>query len=667
MSNSPTADDFLAMLRDLLLDLASASGLEAGLARILEAALTCPNIDCGGVYLLDGADALNLVSARGVDAAFAERVRSYSADSPQAAIVREGKIRCWNRAEIEGLGVPATADGPIRALAALPILLDGRPIGSFNLASRGADAIPAETLARCETLSALTTTTVVRAHARRELEQREALFRSMYEKAPLPYQSLDAAGNLLEVNEAWEKLFGYTRQEVLGRSIAEFLDESSHPTLAEEFPAFQQRGYVNGPEFVIHPRQGGPRQVMVNGRASYDEHGAFVRTHCLLSDITEQRRVDTQTRALLTEQRLILDNVVVGITIFRDRRFVSCNAQLEHQLGYGPGELAGRSAEIIHRDREHFEARGRRIYAALSGGANFAEEEQFRRKDGSLVWLHCSGRASDPERPAEEPSVWIFVDVGERKRAEEEVRKLNASLEQRVALRTAELTQANRELESFSYSVSHDLRAPLRAINGFARLLYENEYERLGEEARHMLERILHGSNRMGELIDDLLDYSRAARVSLAPRAVDLDHLARDVAAELGEAYPAARLEVAPLPVIKGDSILLRQVLENLVGNALKYSSKRERPLVEIGCRTEENMVEVFIRDNGAGFDMRYAGKLFGMFQRLHTEKEFPGTGVGLAICKRIVERHGGSLRAESAPEAGATFTLTLPVNPVQA
>ena len=662
MSTPPSADDFLAMLRDLLLDLARASGLEAGLARILDAALTCPAIDCGGVYLLDGTGALKLVSARGVDAAFADQVQSYPADSLQAAIVREGRNRSWGRAEIEVLGLPATADGPIRAFAALPILLDGRPIGSFNLASRGAEAIPAESLSRCETLSALTATAVVRAHARRELEQREALFRSLYEKAPLPYQSLDAAGNLLEVNEAWEKLFGYARQEVLGRGIAEFLDESSIPTLAEEFPAFRKRGYVRGPEFVIHPREGGPRQIAVNGRASYDEHGEFVRTHCLLTDVTEQRRADAETRALLTEQQLILDNVVVGIAIFRERRFVSCNAQLEHQLGYGPGELAGRSAEIIHRDSEHFEARGRRIYAALSGGANFAEEEQFRRKDGSLVWLHCSGRASDPDRPARDASVWIFVDVGERKRAEEEVRKLNASLEQRVAQRTAELTQANRELESFSYSVSHDLRAPLRAINGFARLLYENEYERLGEEARHMLERIQHGSNRMGELIDDLLDYSRAARVSLAPRAVDLDHLARDVAAELGEAYPAARFEVAPLPVIKGDSILLRQVLENLVGNALKYSSRRERPLIEIGCRAGNGAVEVFVKDNGAGFDMRYAGKLFGMFQRLHTDRDFPGTGVGLAICKRIVERHGGSIRAESAPEAGATFYFSLPL-----
>ena len=145
-------------------------------------------------------------------------------------------------------------------------------------------------------------------------------------------------------------------------------------------------------------------------------------------------------------------------------------------------------------------------------------------------------------------------------------------------------------------------------------------------------------------------------------RAVDLDHLARDVAAELGEAYPAARFEVAPLPVIKGDSILLRQVLENLVGNALKYSSRRERPLIEIGCRAGNGAVEVFVKDNGAGFDMRYAGKLFGMFQRLHTDRDFPGTGVGLAICKRIVERHGGSIRAESAPEAGATFYFSLPL-----
>ncbi len=662
-----TPDPFLRLLRDLHLDLARVAGLEQALARILTAALASGGADCCGIYLADAEGALDLVSAQGAEADFVGFVGRYEADSFQADLVRRGEPADWNAGNIVRLGLPATGRGPIRALIALPILLDSRSIGSFNLASRCQDRISNEEQARFEVLAALVTAAVVRSRARHELEQREALFRSLYQKVPLPYQSLDASGKLLEVNEAWEKLFGCAREEVLGRNIAEFLDESSLPTLSEEFPAFLKRGYVNGLEFIIHPRRGGPRQVAVNGRATYDEQGEFVRSHCLLSDVTEQRRADAQTLALLTEQRLILDNMVVGIALFRDRRFVSCNAQLEHLLGYASGELAGRSAEIIHRDHAHFVERGKRIYAALAGGSNYSEEEQFRRKDGSLVWLHCTGRASDPERPVEEHSVWIFIDIGERKQAEEVIRKLNATLEQRVAQRTAELTQANRELESFSYSVSHDLRAPLRAINGFARLLYENERERLGEDARHMLDRILHGSNRMGELIDDLLDYSRAGRVSLAPRAVDLGHLARDVAAELGETYPAARFELAPLPVIKGDSILLRQVLENLIGNALKYSARREAPQVEIGCAARSGAIEVYVRDNGAGFDMGYAGKLFGMFQRMHTDREFPGTGVGLAICKRIIERHGGTIRAEAAPEAGATFYFTLPVAADQA
>jgi PAS domain S-box-containing protein len=254
----------------------------------------------------------------------------------------------------------------------------------------------------------------------------------------------------------------------------------------------------------------------------------------------------------------------------------------------------------------------------------------------------------------------IFTDVSDRKRAEAEILRLNAELEQRVAERTTELQTSIRDLESFSYTVSHDLRAPLRAINGFASLLAEAEGERLTADGRGLLDRVVSNTRRMSQLIDDILEYSRVGRTRLAPARTDLHRLVEEVIGELRPAYPAAEIVLNPLPPARVDAAMMRQVFANLVGNALKFSSKCSAPRIEIGTRAAGAATEYYVRDNGAGFDMHYADKLFGMFQRMHGAMEFPGTGVGLAIVKRLIERHGGSIRAEAAPGQGAAFYFTL-------
>jgi len=241
-----------------------------------------------------------------------------------------------------------------------------------------------------------------------------------------------------------------------------------------------------------------------------------------------------------------------------------------------------------------------------------------------------------------------------------EIRAVNARLEQRVGERTAELERINKELESFAYSVSHDLQAPLRAITGFSRILLDDERAHLSEQGQDMLDRVIRNTDRMSELIENILAYSRAGRRPLEKSAVDLTGLARDVVAGLQHDYPDTRVKLDELPAAFGDPTMLEQIMQNLIGNAFKYSSKRTQPEIEIGARLENGRTVYFVRDNGAGFDMRYAEKLFGMFQRLHTEREFPGTGVGLAIVKRLVERHGGEIRAQAEPDKGAEFSFSL-------
>ncbi len=249
----------------------------------------------------------------------------------------------------------------------------------------------------------------------------------------------------------------------------------------------------------------------------------------------------------------------------------------------------------------------------------------------------------------------------ERARAEGQVKELAASLERRVSERTAELEAANRELESFGYSVSHDLRAPLRAIAGFAAILREDFGGELPAEALRLFQRIESNARHMGELIDDLLELSRAGRAALERHPVNMRSLVDSVLRDLQHERAAALVEIGELPAATGDATLLRHVWQNLIGNAFKFSARAEAPRVEIGGRRTGGKVEYYVRDNGAGFDPRYAEKLFGLFQRLHSPADFEGTGVGLAIVQRIVHRHGGEVSATGAPERGATFRFTLP------
>jgi light-regulated signal transduction histidine kinase (bacteriophytochrome) len=253
------------------------------------------------------------------------------------------------------------------------------------------------------------------------------------------------------------------------------------------------------------------------------------------------------------------------------------------------------------------------------------------------------------------------VEIG-RASAEAEVRELNLSLERRVRERTSELQAANSELESFSYSISHDLRAPVRAIAGFTGILRERHGNAISDEMQFLFGRIEQNASRMGELIDDLLEFSRTGRAELTRQTLDMRAIVDTVVAGLPQDSVArVAFDVGSLPDCIGDGSMLRQVWENLIGNAVKFSAHVTTPRVQIGGARVPGAVEYYVRDNGAGFDMEYASKLFGVFERLHAASEFEGTGVGLALVRRVVQRHGGKVSAEGAIDKGATFRFSLP------
>jgi light-regulated signal transduction histidine kinase (bacteriophytochrome) len=253
-------------------------------------------------------------------------------------------------------------------------------------------------------------------------------------------------------------------------------------------------------------------------------------------------------------------------------------------------------------------------------------------------------------------------EIEERHKAESQIAEWNEKLEARVRERTAQLERANHEMESFSYTVSHDLRAPLRAVDGYSRLLEEDHADALDEDARRLLSVVRDEARRMGVLIDDLLNFSRLSRHMLRPSPLDLGAMADAIVGDLQRAQPerTIELETAPLPEAVADAATMRQVLMNLLSNAVKYAKREGAIRIQLGGRREGDMNAYWVRDEGVGFDMRYVDKIFGVFQRLHGD-EFEGTGVGLAIVDRIVAKHGGTVRAEGAPGRGACFHFTLP------
>jgi signal transduction histidine kinase len=254
----------------------------------------------------------------------------------------------------------------------------------------------------------------------------------------------------------------------------------------------------------------------------------------------------------------------------------------------------------------------------------------------------------------------LHLEVAQRKQREDEIRKLN----QELAKHAAELEASNSELESFAYSVSHDLRAPLRHIVGYSELLQKQASASLDDKSHRYIRTILESTRRMGNLIDDLLAFSRIGRVETKRTAVDLEQLVKEAVAEIGHDMKGRDIawKIGALPVCYGDRSMLRLVVVNLISNAVKFTRKRRPAEIEIGSLSgNQKEIEVFVRDNGAGFDMRYQNKLFGVFQRLHLPEEFEGTGIGLATVQRIIHRHGGKVRAEGAVDRGATFYFSLP------
>lgn len=390
---------------------------------------------------------------------------------------------------------------------------------------------------------------------------------------------------------------------------------------------------------------------------TYEELEAMVeeRTEALSEEIKLRKVSEEFLRESRQRYYLLIDEIKDYAIVMLDTEgnVLVWNKGAERIKGYKEEEILGKSFRLFYTDDDIKDNKPQKLLNKATKEGRSEDEGWRIRQDGSKFWADVV-LTSIYDGDKLVGFAKITRDITERKKLQDE-----------VALRTSQMEKANKELEAFSYSVSHDLRTPLRAVSGYSIMLKEDYDDKLDPEGRRIIGNIITNARMMGQLIDDLLAFSRLGKKELISSSIDMQSLATSVANELlqNENEKDYDIRISALPAAEGDRGMIKQALVNLVNNAIKYSSKKEHPVIEIGATEEEKRTIYYVKDNGVGFDMAYAGKLFGVFQRLHSQEEFEGTGVGLALVKRIIDKHKGEVWAEAEENSGATFYFSLPKN----
>ena len=497
------------------------------------------------------------------------------------------------------------------------------------------------------------------------LRRSELTYRTLVESSRDLIWSVDLNGRWSFLNGAARTIYGYDPAEMIGRSFVEFeLPEQAR--IGQEMFERIQSGAVNFVHETFHVRKDGALvPLRFNAVVLRDEQGRIQGATGTAQDITERKETEAALYDRERELRLITNSLPGPVShLDRNLRYLFVNDQYERVYCKKRSSVIGRTLpEVLGVDFfKNIEPDIRRV---LDGGRPIFESQTRTLVGGVAHWLVSLVPDLDTDRAVTGFFV-ISLEITERKHAEEAVRQLNTDLEKRVKERTLQLARKNKELETFTYAVAHDLKAPLRGMDGYSRLLLEDYADKLDGEGRTFLANIRHSTWQMNQLIDDLLDYSKLERhtiehIEVSPAQV-VGGLISIWANDVDTRGIALQVKVPPEIRVMADAHGLAMALRNLIDNAIKFTRQTPHPLIEIGGRVEGSAIVLWVRDNGPGFDPKFGERIFEIFQRLHRAEEYPGTGVGLAIVRKAMERMGGRTWAESQLGAGATFFLELPI-----
>lgn len=502
--------------------------------------------------------------------------------------------------------------------------------------------------------------------ANRELKILEERYRLIFMHATDVIYMIDTNLNVLGISPSVEKIMGYKPEDFVGRSatdLGEILAPESFEQAIADAVLILKGETISATVYRFIAKDGTVKYGEVSGSPILYE-GKVIGIISVARDITKRKLAEEALRESEEKYRELVKYAPAGIyeVDYEKGRFISVNDVICEYTGYTQDELLNTNLYNLLTE-ESQKLMGERL-EKLVAGEKMPQSVEYciRTKGGEKLWALLNAKYIY-EGEKLKGATGIIHNITERKRAEEEIRKLNDELEQRVTDRTAQLEDSNKELEAFSYTVSHDLKSPLQHITGFSELLNRRMAESLDEKSKHFLKAITDSTIKMGKLIDDILSFSRMGRTEMLKRKTNLDILVKEILRDFQADERGKNIDwkIGQLPEVYGDSAMLKQVLVNLISNAFKYTKVRTNAVIEIGSTIgEKGEVCFFVRDNGAGFDMKYVDKLFGLFQRLHRNEEFEGTGIGLANVRRIINRHGGRVWAEGKVGEGATFWFTL-------
>lgn len=550
-----------------------------------------------------------------------------------------------------------------QSLVIIPLLAGTEFLGFIHFSSLTPQTFSPLEISFYQTIADIGGNALRVARLRQSIRESQQRLELLVNSSPLGLIEWDMEFRIKTWTPSAERIFGYTQAEAIGKQAYELI-------VPEKF-----RADVNVVWAKLVTQKKETRSINQNLRKDgqlitcewfntplIGTDGRQIGVTSLIEDITEKKQIEEDLKREQTVTQAILRSVPGLLYLYDvEGHLLRWNKAHETLTGYSAEELSRMTLMDWYKDSpEDINSISAGVEKAFQNG--YAEADgNLQTKSGKRIPFHFN--AVYLEIDGKPYIVGIGIDMTEILKATEEIKRLNAELEGRVEERTAQLASANKELEAFAYSVSHDLRAPLRAIDGFSRILAEDYSSLLGQEGQRVCGVIQDNTRRMNQLIDDILSFSRLGRTEMNFGTVHMTTLAQTVYEELDrlKPNPDRRWVLNDLPDTFGDQTMIRQIWVNLISNAIKYSSKVENPVIEVGFIEKDGKRAYYVKDNGAGFDMKYAGKLFGVFQRLHSEKDFEGTGVGLALVQRIISRHGGSIWAEAEVGKGATFYFTLP------